>query len=367
MRSTKTKLIEINYRYEALQDLNELLRLRQVSNHLLQQLSEHFEITSYGFAMFICDETRNSIRYRIFNKRTSKLSLPFKQHEELKRLHPEFVLVHGISNYFQVMHLKLVLGRKCRILVQHHGERPTGIIKAVLLKLSALFVDAFLFTSEETARQLRIPQRKLFLLMEGSTDFKPKPQSQARIKLKLPEKELIYLWVGRLIPIKNPLFFLEEFTEFLKQQPSARLYVIYHEETLLEECRKISQGHDTIKYLGKVPHEELKEWYSAADYFVSASLHEGSGYALCEAMACGCVPIVPSIGAFQFMTANGACALMYESGSRKSLQEVLAKSWVLDKTEAQKKVLKQFNDQLSFEAIAESLFRITGALHKSNK
>jgi len=367
MRDTKAKLIEINYRYEALKDLNELLNLRRVSDHLLQHLTRHFAIYSYGFAMFTCNESRHAIHYRIFNKRTSKLSLPFKQHKEIKALRPEFILVHGISNYFQVMHLKLILGKQTKILVQHHGERPLGLIKRSLLKLSALAVDAFLFTSQETARQLSIPQRKLFLLMEGSTDFKQKNKTEARLKLKLPEEGLIYIWVGRLIPVKNPLFLLEEVVVFLKERPSAYLYLMYHDETLLEECRKLTKGLSNVKYLGRVPHQELNDWFSAADYFVSASLHEGSGYALCEAMACGCIPIVPSIGAFQFMTGNGACGLMYESGSRKSLQKVLSKSWVLDKSEAQKKVSDQFKNHLSFGAIADTLFSITCALNKINK
>lgn len=367
MRDTKAKLIEINYRYETLQDLNGLLNLRRVSDHLLQHLTKQFEIHSYGFAMFTCNESRNSICYRVFNKRTSKLSLPFKQHKEIKALRPEFVLVHGISNYFQVMHLKLILGKKSKILVQHHGERPLGIIKRTLLKLSALVVDAFLFTSEETARQLRIPQKKLFLLMEGSTDFKQKNKTEVRIKLKLPEEGLIYIWVGRLIPVKNPLFLLEEVTMFLKERPSAYLYLMYHDETLLEECRKLTRGLINVKYLGKVPHQELNDWFSAADYFVSASLHEGSGYALCEAMACGCIPIVPSIGAFNYMTANGEVGLMYEAGKRESLREALVRSETLNKTEAQKKVLDQFGNHLSFEAIADTLFRITGALNKINK
>lgn len=363
----KEKFIDLTYHQVKAKSLSELKETIPLNFLWMQQCSKNYDWVSYKCALFTEELEEHDYRLKIQNEKYNKLSIPGDLHRKIKQENPNVVLVHGLNNYLQVVHLRWVLGRRVKLMVQHHGERPSGFLKMTLLRLSALFVDAFLFTSQETARQLRLPQKKPFLLMEGSSDFQVVPQPEARNKLKLPEKEIIYLWVGRLIPVKNPLFFLEEFVLFLKQQPSARLYVIYHEETLLEECLNLTRGQNTIHVLGRLPHEELRDWYSAADYFVSASLHEGSGYALCEAMACGCIPLVPSIGAFQFMTANGACALMYESGSRKSLQEVLAKSLVLDKTQARKKVLKQFNEQLSFEAIAKSLFRITGALHKSNK
>ena len=41
--------------------------------------------------------------------------------------------------------------------------------------------------------------------------------------------------------------------------------------------------------------------YSAADLFVVGSHHQGSGYALMEACACGAVPVVTAIPTFRLM------------------------------------------------------------------
>lgn len=46
-----------------------------------------------------------------------------------------------------------------------------------------------------------------------------------------------------------------------------------------------------------VPHEELPRYYASAAYYLQLSVTEGFGNALCEAMLCGCVPIVSAVGA----------------------------------------------------------------------
>ena len=50
---------------------------------------------------------------------------------------------------------------------------------------------------------------------------------------------------------------------------------------------------------GRVAHDEIPNFYSAADIFVSGSHSEGSGYALIEAMSAGVVPVVTDIPSFR--------------------------------------------------------------------
>ncbi|MBK8499333.1 MAG: glycosyltransferase family 4 protein [Flavobacteriales bacterium] len=46
-----------------------------------------------------------------------------------------------------------------------------------------------------------------------------------------------------------------------------------------------------------VPHHEIAALYGSATYYLQLSVSEGFGNALCEAMLCGCVPIVSDTGA----------------------------------------------------------------------
>jgi len=48
----------------------------------------------------------------------------------------------------------------------------------------------------------------------------------------------------------------------------------------------------------------MSAFFSAADIFIVGSHHEGSGYALMEALACGAIPVVTNIPAFRALVAD---------------------------------------------------------------
>jgi glycosyltransferase involved in cell wall biosynthesis len=354
----KKKVVELIYHTLQVQDFESYKVKFQAPCQVLNEVAKEFEVHSYKSALFNGSYQSGSLHYHFVNQRFYKLLIPFSFHRKLKRLKPDYVLVHGTFNHFQIVHLRWLMGKDCKLLVQHHGETAKGWIKQKLLGWSSTKVNAYLFTSPEAAFNMGLPQKKIHLIMEGSTNFSALDKLQSRSDLGLAAHDKIYLWVGRLIPVKNPLFFLKTFTEFSNTHPEVKLYLFYHDEALLKECRQITRHTPGIVYMGKVEHETLRAWYSAADYFVSASLHEGSGYALCEAMACGCIPIVSSIGAFQFMTNNGESALMYEAKDAQDLMNTLKASLNINTAELSTKVLKQFKTRLSVEAISGDLINI---------
>lgn len=51
-----------------------------------------------------------------------------------------------------------------------------------------------------------------------------------------------------------------------------------------------------VKIIGKVPHNELIKYYNQHKYYLQLSLSESFGMSLCEAMLCGCIPIVSNTG-----------------------------------------------------------------------
>ena len=69
-----------------------------------------------------------------------------------------------------------------------------------------------------------------------------------------------------------------------------------------------------VRLVGYVPQEKLPAYYSAADIFVLGSHHEGSGYALIEACACGAVPVVTRIPPFRAITGDGARGALWPPG-----------------------------------------------------
>ena len=111
----------------------------------------------------------------------------------------------------------------------------------------------------------------------------------------------------------------------------------------------------SIVLVGRVPHNDLLDWYNSADFIVSGSHYEGSGTAICEAMSCGCIPVLPAIDAFIAMTRQGDCGILYEMGHVDSLLQALTTVLNQNMEQMRADTLKQFQNSLSFEAIAAEI------------
>lgn len=52
---------------------------------------------------------------------------------------------------------------------------------------------------------------------------------------------------------------------------------------------------DNVKFLGRMSAEELLVLFNESKYYLQLSSFEGFGVALCEAMLCGCIPVVSNV------------------------------------------------------------------------
>ncbi len=125
-------------------------------------------------------------------------------------------------------------------------------------------------------------------------------------------------------------------------------------------------SNDAIQLIGKVEHSKLQYRYSSADFIIAGSHHEGSGVAVIEALSCGCIPILTAIPSFNKMTGPGKCGLTYKVGSETELLNVLMKTIQMDIEKERDRTLKQFNKELSFEAIAGKIEDLITALKERN-
>jgi len=77
--------------------------------------------------------------------------------------------------------------------------------------------------------------------------------------------------------------------------------MVFGDDTLLasveERVRTSPILSDRVMLTPRVSHDEMPNYYAAADVFVSGSHSEGSGYALIEAMSAGVVPVIGACGA----------------------------------------------------------------------
>ena len=91
-------------------------------------------------------------------------------------------------------------------------------------------------------------------------------------------------------------------------------------------------------------------FFSAADLFVVGSHHEGSGYALMEACACGAVPVVTDIPTFRLLT-GGAAGSWTRGRCRRPVARALAEVASRDLTRSVAGIARAFHAALSWEAV----------------
>lgn len=304
-------------------------------------------------------------------KRFSKngLRFPFKLHRFIKHQNPDVVVIQSLHFPLQVIQLRLLLGRKVKIIIQNHAEKPFTGLKKHVQRLADKYIDAYLFASHDMGIEWiekgnMGSAEKIHEVMEVSSVFSPMERAIAQQKTNV-SGDPVFLWVGRLNDNKDPLTVVKAFLKYAAAKPAAHLYMIYHTNELLPQIQQIlnaSPQKSSITLIGKVPHNQLQYWFNSADIIIAGSSYEGSGTAVCEAMSCGCMPVVTDIFSFRMITDNGRCGLLFEAGNEDSLLAVLHQIETNDIKEKQEMSLEYYKINLSFEAIARKIEQITQSL-----
>ena len=114
--------------------------------------------------------------------------------------------------------------------------------------------------------------------------FFPRNKCEMRKKYNFPEKKAIGVFVGAFSERKGTI-------RAQKAAILANLQMIY-----IGDGEESPEG-DNILFKGKVSHDLVPEYLSAADFFVLPTRAEGCSNAILEAMACG-LPIISSTGKY---------------------------------------------------------------------
>ena len=118
-----------------------------------------------------------------------------------------------------------------------------------------------------------------------------------RIRSKYSLGERFILYVGSIEPWKQVPLLIEEYNTYTKKyKDDIELVIIGKEGWRKDDCEKVAQfteKNKKIKWLNYVSQDDLPVIYNAATVFSTASLHEGFGLILIEAMAAN-IPIVAS-------------------------------------------------------------------------
>ena len=111
------------------------------------------------------------------------------------------------------------------------------------------------------------------------------------------------LYLGRLVPSKNPEDALEAWAKVVGAFPSARLVIAgggaqLYVETLRRRVQELGIDH-AVAFLGRVSNQQREALYAGTRIFLFPSKEEGWGIALAEAMAHGLPCVTYDLPAFR--------------------------------------------------------------------
>jgi glycosyltransferase involved in cell wall biosynthesis len=156
--------------------------------------------------------------------------------------------------------------------------------------------------------------------------FHPGPRDEARVRLarELELRGPVVLFIGNLVPVKGLEVLIDAFVR-LAGQGVAFTGLLIGQGPLRSrlESQVTRRGlRDRVRLLGPRPHEQLPDWYRAADLFVLPSHSEGVPIVLLEAAACGTPYVASRVGGIPEIAHLGPSRLV-PSGDAEALAEAI--------------------------------------------
>ena len=240
----------------------------------------------------------------------------FEYTRALKKIFEEnnYDIVHSNMNTLSVFALRAAKKAKSKVRIAHSHttsnkkEWKRHLLKSILKRFSKVYSTHY-FACSECAGRYQFGDKTYnngeVVIIKNAIDierfkFDSEKRKQVRDELGLNDEFLIG-YVGRLINLKNQMFLIDVFSEFVKVRNNARL-VFVGEGPMEQELKEkvLEQGlSDKVIFYGTTG--DVEKMYSAMDLFAFPSLYEGFGLVALEAQVSG----LPTI-ASEFVP-NDAC------------------------------------------------------------
>lgn len=242
------------------------------------------------------------------------------------------------------------------LLLQDHADRPPRAWLRLPWRRWYGAADGIAFTAPEqampfTASRLFAARTRLFAIPESTSRFLPGDAGRARAETGMHGHPCV-LSVGHLSPHKGTMTLLDGVARAVERLPGLRLWCAFGRAPLLDEVRRRIDGDPRLSgrvhLLGAVTHARVERLMQSADLYVSASLAEGSGYSMLEALACGVTPVVTDIPAFRALT-DGAVGELWPVGDAAALADALCRASAREPSVG--RVRGHFERTLSFAAL----------------
>lgn len=206
---------------------------------------------------------------------------------------------------------------------------------ALFERVAMLSADAITSPSNDladfVAEDLNYPREKITLICNPIDPDKFSPDGDCALP---PTDGLRVLFVGRLEERKGITYLVQAIPGILKLCPDAEFVIIGADTTnaqggqrsVLNELRDFlarSRVLDRVKFISRVPLDELPNYYRSADVCVVPSVYDNSPYTCLEAMSCGRPVVGTSAGGTKEYVTDGECGIIVPSRDSEALKEAI--------------------------------------------
>lgn len=293
---------------------------------------------------------------------------------ELARTRFDALLVHGWYGATNLIAFAAAWATKTPLLMRGESsllyERPgwKRSLKRALLPVLFRHTAAFLTIgslNEAFYRAYGVPQERMFLapyavdneFFQAQAARASQEAERVRQELELPQGLPVVLYVGKLVPWKEPLLLVEAFAPL--DDKAALVFVGEGVERPRLEQAVRQYGLRHVRLVGFRNQTELPAFYALGDIFVLPSSHEPWGLAINEAMNFG-LPIITTdkVGAHADLVESDGNGIIVPAGDRVALRSAL--STLVDSDELRTRFgrkSREIIDGWNFDACVEAVVR----------
>ena len=211
---------------------------------------------------------------------------------------------------------------------------------------------------KEAVMRLGIRADKVHVWHQGIdvSRFRPGDRFLARQKLSIPVSARVIVWVGRMVSVKGLDILLRACLRLRTRDVDYHLYLIgdgplRRELTAQTEAGGLSRH---VTFEGPKLHDELPDWYRAADLTVLPSRSEGLPNVLRESLACGTPFVASDVGGICEI-GDETCSILVPPEDPEALSEAIEQGLCRWGSAGRPGIAPRF---LTWEESAESLLRI---------
>lgn len=355
---------------------------------------------------------REPVFERVYRRLDGKAQIIYFKNNEKRRLwnfrlgsHPKTILrafsltIRGTERFFNPGIVPLLIQKRPRMVLLFASIKdPSGLLAMLMCRILRIkvallddswigrdkgingvqrfvrrvvykwFGDAYVGTSKKTLEMFkhynpRLDDEQCFLshLVADNEYF------QTWIGNKIIERHFDAIFSGRIVNVKNPIFFAEVCAEIKAQLGKCNVLIIGEGEEILKESMRsvFEKSGVTYQFAGFIPHETLPNYYAQAKILLLPTSGDCWGVVINEAMVSG-TPVITT----EWTAAAGELVIHGENGyvlpldvSKWALAAVNLLSnlpqWSIFSMNAKNKV-KEFN----YDNAAEGILSAFSYLHK---